>query len=149
MTTPIENLRPYLDTKNYLNLTRAQEWGPAYKTVEEVQDATDAALLDRRNMGPKGVDAVRDAIAALRTGKPRPPTVHRPQRGSDVEAWIERARDAFAHTSDRASIAAWAALDDLLDDYQLHADTGATLDVPADELTPGAEQRHRTTEATA
>ena len=46
---------------------------------------------------------------------------HRPMRGDEVEAWIKRKRDEFS-----ATLAYWT-LDDLLDDYRLHADTGTPL----------------------
>jgi hypothetical protein len=47
---------------------------------------------------------------------------HQPKRGGDVEAYIKRRRDQFAQHSP-----AWDAINDLLDDYQLHADTGTPL----------------------
>jgi len=48
-----------------------------------------------------------------------------PRRGDEVEAWIKRTRDSY----DRFRWAdSWDALDDLLDDYRLHADTGTPLD---------------------
>jgi hypothetical protein len=50
-----------------------------------------------------------------------------PRRGDDVEAWLRQWRDQYADD-------AWRALDDALDDYRLHADTGAPLSVPAEEL---------------
>jgi hypothetical protein len=52
------------------------------------------------------------------------PLPHRPERGSDVEAWIRRAREASVDGSARE---AWFTLDDLLDNYRLHADTGTPL----------------------
>lgn len=47
---------------------------------------------------------------------------HIPQRGSDVEEWIKARRDVWSPDSQ-----SWQALDDLLDDYRLHADTGSPL----------------------
>jgi hypothetical protein len=44
----------------------------------------------------------------------------RPERGDDVEAWIRRWRDML--DGDR-----WIAVDSMLDDYRLHADTGTPL----------------------
>lgn len=52
---------------------------------------------------------------------------HRAQRGDDVEAWLKRWRDEFLHPADEFNRAVWGALDDLLDDYRLHADTGMPL----------------------
>lgn len=143
MTTPIGVLYPdYLSTRVYNNLCSASKWEPAYTTVEQVEAASDDTLRDRRNMGQKGIDEVRDGITAFRAGKPLPTPPHRPTRGSDVEAWIKTSRDAWRPADgslplwpDRARVA-YDALDDLLDDYRLHADTGTTLDVSAEQLGP-------------
>ena len=48
----------------------------------------------------------------------------RPMRGDEVEAWIRRRRDERPRAKYPMS---WHALDDLLDDYRLHADTGTPL----------------------
>jgi hypothetical protein len=48
---------------------------------------------------------------------------HRAKRGSDVEAWIKAARDLH----DERVYGPYEALNDLLDDYRLHADTGTAL----------------------
>lgn len=50
--------------------------------------------------------------------------IARPQRGDAVEAWIKARRDEYAGSADQPS--RWA-LDDLLDDYREHADTGTPL----------------------
>ena len=67
---------------------------------------------------------------------------HQAKRGDDVEAYIKRWRDKF--TGDRSSytLAAHGVLDDLLDDYRLHADTGAALagDAPAAHAESGYTQ---------
>jgi hypothetical protein len=44
------------------------------------------------------------------------------RRGDEVEAWLKRQRDERRKLS-----AGWMALDDALDDYRLHADTGTPL----------------------
>lgn len=49
--------------------------------------------------------------------------VHRPRRGDDVEAWLERARDAYK----RVGPTSWLPLDRLLDRYRECADYGLTL----------------------
>jgi hypothetical protein len=58
-------------------------------------------------------------------------TPHFPHRGSDVEAWLIRQRDEWASPNlkieDHPSC--WYALDGVLDDYRLHADTGTPLRV--------------------
>lgn len=46
-----------------------------------------------------------------------------PRRGDEFEAWIKRQRDEFSVGS-----YPWNALDELLDSYRLHADTGTPLD---------------------
>jgi hypothetical protein len=53
---------------------------------------------------------------------------HRPERGSDVEEWIKKARDLREHPGQsQIEWHVWHALNDLLDDYRLHADTGTPL----------------------
>lgn len=47
---------------------------------------------------------------------------HSPRRGSDVEAWLKAERDKYQERTE-----AWYALDELLDDYRLRADTGRGL----------------------
>lgn len=42
------------------------------------------------------------------------------ERGDPVEAWLKRKRDEYTWES-------WHIIDDLLDDYRLHADTGTPL----------------------
>lgn len=46
-------------------------------------------------------------------------------RGSAVEAWIRTRRDR--HRIGMTETDEWCVLDDLLDDYRLHADTGTDL----------------------
>ena len=45
-----------------------------------------------------------------------------PKRGDEVETWIKNFRGKFSKVSDE-----WHAIDWLLDDYRLHADTGTPL----------------------
>ena len=54
---------------------------------------------------------------------------HKPERGSDVEAFIKSWRDRYPRDCYQS-----VALDDMLDDYRLHADTGMplTMDVTDD-----------------
>jgi hypothetical protein len=68
---------------------------------------------------------------------------HRAHRGSDVEAFIKRARDEHPATNpgDRAN-PYWISLDMLLDSYRLHADCG----VPLTEPTPHQRRRHGSTD---
>lgn len=51
-------------------------------------------------------------------------------RGSDTEAWLKRWRDLYAKDTP-----AWQVVDNMLDDYRLHADCGVCLcwDVPTGE----------------
>jgi len=47
---------------------------------------------------------------------------HEPHRNEDIANWIKRHRDVYWKNSRK-----WTALDDLLDDYREHADTGTPL----------------------
>jgi hypothetical protein len=58
------------------------------------------------------------------------PTGFEPRRGDDVEAFIKRHRDECS------TGAVYDALDDLLDDYRLHADTGTPLSIHEAEIGP-------------
>lgn len=53
---------------------------------------------------------------------PPPPAVP-PRRGDAIEAWLKAQRDEY----EQRSSPQWQALDDLLDTYRLHADTGTPL----------------------
>lgn len=58
---------------------------------------------------------------------------HRAKRGDEIEAWIKRTRDEYSllWTQNRQADE-WTALDNLLDDYRLHADEGTPLSSDAD-----------------
>lgn len=58
---------------------------------------------------------------------------HYPHRGNPVEAWIKDRRDRFTHPETGTPMeidqySAYKALDDLLDEYRLAADTGQSLE---------------------
>jgi len=50
---------------------------------------------------------------------------HRAMRGDEVERFIRESRDYWKNTP--GDNTQWQVLDDLLDDYRLHADTGTLL----------------------
>lgn len=53
---------------------------------------------------------------------------HKAKRGDEVEAWIKRARNQVTSGTPLGDeMPGWNELDDLLDDYRLHADTGRPL----------------------
>lgn len=58
-------------------------------------------------------------------------TTMQPKRGDEVEAWLKHVRDEYPH-----GYGEWNALDNLLDEYRLRADTGLTLDRPIEEAGP-------------
>jgi hypothetical protein len=58
---------------------------------------------------------------------------HQPRRGSDVELWLKSHRDEYERWGVGISSFAWYAIDMVLDDYRLRADTGSTLTAPAPE----------------
>lgn len=86
-------------------------------------------------VGDSHVAAVLDLIAQKMEAFPP----HRPHRGSDVEAWLKTKRDEYIGSPEEGYTLSWAALDTLLDEYRLRADTGATLSTPAEEIGPHAE----------
>jgi hypothetical protein len=134
--TPIEELRTHVSARAWRSLvTRGERYGvPEFATVEQVAETPDHALLDLRNMGPKMLAEVR---AGIREVLDAPSPAHEPRRGSDVEAWIKRRRDEHDSPDLRAR---WFVLDDLLDDYRLHADCGVPLHQEVEGPTaPGEE----------
>jgi hypothetical protein len=48
---------------------------------------------------------------------------HIPKRGDDVETWLKEERSKWDRNGD-----AWFAIDDLINSYRLHADTGMPID---------------------
>lgn len=91
------------------------------------------------------IDAYRSSVAKGHFRYPRGPVAkavdtlsiiagdsrvipHQPRRGSDVEQWLRRKRDEYEVAPGVRDAAEWNALDNLLDDYRLHADTGTPLD---------------------
>lgn len=59
-----------------------------------------------------------------------------PQRGDAVETWIKSWRDEYAAAKDHHDFGghdAYWALDQMLDDYRLHADTGMPIDQEVSE----------------
>jgi hypothetical protein len=66
---------------------------------------------------------IREGLTAV-LAMPHP---HTPCRGSDVEAWLKRKRDGWPQGGGDYGNGGWAAVDMLLDDYRLHADTGVPL----------------------
>lgn len=51
---------------------------------------------------------------------------HQPRRGDDVETWLKRERDKHVDNDGNELPYYWP-IDDLLDDYRLHSDTGVPL----------------------
>jgi hypothetical protein len=52
---------------------------------------------------------------------------YEPHRGDEVERWLKGWRDSFREDVPE-ELPFWTVLDDALDDYRLHADTGTPLD---------------------
>jgi len=51
-----------------------------------------------------------------------------PRRGDDVDRWLKRWRDRYREDGGEWEPIAYGAIDDMLDDYRLHAGTGTPLD---------------------
>jgi hypothetical protein len=89
--------------------------------------------IDRKTVGwivanPMQVQFLRSALADFMEHD----GAHIPRRGSDVEAWLKAQRDNWSKLQDPE----WIALDRLLDDYRLRADTGTKLTEEIPEGTP-------------
>ncbi|SHL73514.1 hypothetical protein [Streptomyces yunnanensis] len=67
----------------------------------------------------------RRLFAALTHTGPGYDLPHKPRRGDAVEQWLKAQRDMQRDRFGRTP--AWHNLDDLLDAYRLHADTGTPL----------------------
>jgi hypothetical protein len=95
--------------------------------VREDGEATNAPCSNDYAAHEDDVSEWPDWLAALAgTWRPAYPAGTQPRRGDAFEAWLKKERDDYA--SDRANDpAAYDALDDLLDRYRLHADTGTPL----------------------
>lgn len=63
----------------------------------------------------------RLAFSGAGASRPEAPARHQPRRGDDVEAWLKRWRGMLGGSR-------WLAVDAMLDEYRLHADTGTPLD---------------------
>jgi hypothetical protein len=67
-------------------------------------------------------DEDQAAVTSLRRVADEPQPKPQPRRGDAFEAWLKAQRDACEPT-----LPPWTALDDVLDTYRLHADTGTPL----------------------
>lgn len=68
---------------------------------------------------------LRRLLAAVTHSGPGYDLPHQPRRGDHIEAWLKTQRDL--HRDAQGPTCGWQHLDDLLDDYRLHADTGTPL----------------------
>lgn len=101
------------------------------KEVEVKKRKSEASFVDWMTDLVHGLGAEVPQLPAT-TPSAWTPGRHVPHRGSDVEAFIKRERDANAKAS-----ACWDTLDDLLEAYRLHADTGTPLTEPTPCEGPG------------
>jgi hypothetical protein len=89
---------------------------------------TGATMLDARAGTDYGRNVLAHALVQLQRDGwlRREPAVFAPARGDAVEAWLKQQRDehGWNGTNDRP---AFDLLDQLLDAYRLHADTGTPL----------------------
>jgi hypothetical protein len=53
---------------------------------------------------------------------------HEPHRGDEVERWLTGWRDAFPADGLGVHLIVWQTIDDMVEDYRVHADTGTPLD---------------------
>jgi hypothetical protein len=76
--------------------------------------------------------ALRRLLAAVTHSDPSDTLPPLPRRGDPVEAWLRAQRDQRLDAYGRPP--EWHQLDDLLDLYRLHADTGTPLDQALGEV---------------
>ena len=131
--TPLTALLPHLDDRRAYHALKhgRPKYGAAdvkpITSVEQVAAMDDDDLLDLRNVGPVTVYKIRKAVAAA-LGTVDRPEPHRPDRRSDVMAWLVRHRQEFADAQNDIDWARWGAIDILVEDYRDHADFGVPLD---------------------
>lgn len=65
-----------------------------------------------------------------RCGPSQSMTAHQPRRDSDVAAWLRAHRERHDYSAGNG-FNAWSAIDEVLDDYRLHSDTGTPLTEPS------------------
>jgi hypothetical protein len=70
---------------------------------------------------PKLIRNILDRAARTTT-----PAVPLPRRGDHIEAWLKAQRDEYGWLGTNDQVR-WNVLDQALDDYRLHADTGTPL----------------------
>lgn len=89
----------------------------------DINDVDGLSEVSRDVLGAVVLGGIHATDRAVRKEFPRVNRLdtHTPTRNSDVEAWIKRARDEQPGESE-----GWLALDGLLDNYRLAADTGQT-----------------------
>lgn len=68
-------------------------------------------------------EAAMERLRRLAGEAQQDPTQDRPRRGDAFEAWLKAQRDEYHQTTSPQ----WLALDEVLDAYRLHADTGTPL----------------------
>ncbi len=90
--------------------------------------ATDAGAPQYRAQD----EAAQAYDETYRSRKSPDPDTFQPQRGDEIEAWIRDARNRHYEPGPNHA-REWTALDDLLDDYRLHADLGSPLSQPVSE----------------
>lgn len=92
--------------------------------VREDGEATNAPCSNDYAAFEGDVGEWPDWLADLAgTWRPASPTSTQPRRGDPFEAWLKEQRDDH-RDADRGQ---WTVLDNLLDRYRLHADTGTPL----------------------
>ncbi|MGX1221963.1 hypothetical protein [Streptomyces ambofaciens] len=101
----VDSFRAYLTARGALQRIR---------TVLETEAVVGRTALEYRGLITAALMA--DETAATETA-------HQPRRGDQFEAWLKAQRDEYEVESGPQ----WRALDEVLDTYRLHADTGTPL----------------------
>ena len=100
-------------------------WEPTAPPADRaaLRDRIAKAIRDNVFVAVGSLDAVTDAVLGVLPEHAERGAVPLPRRGDAFEAWLKAQRDEYETRSSRE----WRALDEVLDTYRLHADTGTPL----------------------
>ncbi|NEA52371.1 hypothetical protein [Streptomyces sp. SID10815] len=103
---------------------RAADWRAAADLVEAMNEGYSRTGCTSCAAREDAADGLRDTARRMADDTQQgDPTSHQPRRGDEFERWLKSQRDEHRDTGNGV----WTTLDNLLDQYRLHADTGTPL----------------------